>query len=428
MQEDAARTIPDPEIQLDTLARIEEAFSPENNYADYGRKLVLIQNCIYGIDIQPVAVQISKMRFFISLLVDQKYNDAKENRGVLSLPNLETKFVAANTLIGIDESIQGSLHNVDIQQLVGKLHDVRKQIFNARSYRNKKELQKQDEQLRKQLGALLEQKTLEAQKVLEQQIETLQSQKTVSEKNLKEKNLLPGVRKQTEEVIKKIDKQVEELQTKLLDRHIVETNATRLADWDPYDQNAYADFFDKEWMFGMQSGFDIVIGNPPYGAEIDDGELLAMRKRLNSYRNSNSAVLFIDIAKHHLLQVNAILTYIVPKSLLFAENWSDVVNDIITSTTNVVDVETAFENVLLEQVVFVLVKNRNTKQYQAQKFLEDDFVRKLDIEKSLSKKLGYMDMRCKSKRNRYYKVDKMSRSYHCLKYQTQNEASVFKGN
>jgi len=264
VQEDAARTIPDPEIQRDTLARIEEAFSLENNYADYGRKLVLIQTCIYGIDIQPIAVQISKLRFFISLLVDQKYNDAKENRGVLSLPNLETKFVAANTLIGIDESIQGSLHNADIQQLVGKLHDVRKQIFNARSYRNKKELQKQDEQFRKQLGALLEQKTIEAQKVIERQIETLQSQKTINEKKLKEKNLLAGVRKQTEEVIKKIDKQVEELQTKLLDRHIVETNAMRLADWDPYDQNAHADYFDKEWMFGMQGGFDIVIGNPPY--------------------------------------------------------------------------------------------------------------------------------------------------------------------
>ncbi len=280
VQEDAARTIPDPEIQRDTLARIEEAFSPENNYADYGRKLVLIQNCIYGIDIQPIAVQISKLRFFISLLVDQKYNDAKENRGVLSLPNLETKFVAANTLIGIDESVQGSLHNADIQQLVGKLHDVRKQIFNARSYRNKKELQKKDEQLRKQLGALLEQKTLEAQKVLERQIETLQSQKMVSEKNLKEKNLLAGVRKQTEEVIKKIDKQVEELQTKLLDRHILETNAMRLADWDPYDQNAHADFFDPEWMFSLAEGFDITIGNPPYVRADSGPDHLKLRKRI----------------------------------------------------------------------------------------------------------------------------------------------------
>ena len=41
---------------------IEEAF--ESNELDYGRKLYLIENCIYGIDIQPIATQISKLRFF----------------------------------------------------------------------------------------------------------------------------------------------------------------------------------------------------------------------------------------------------------------------------------------------------------------------------------------------------------------------------
>ena len=32
----------------------------------------------------------------------------------------------------------------------------------------------------------------------------------------------------------------------------------------PYDQNATADWFDSEWMFGITKGFDVVIGNPPY--------------------------------------------------------------------------------------------------------------------------------------------------------------------
>ena len=38
----------------------------------------------------------------------------------------------------------------------------------------------------------------------------------------------------------------------------------KIAAWDPYDQNATADFFDPEWMFGITAGFDVVIGNPPY--------------------------------------------------------------------------------------------------------------------------------------------------------------------
>jgi len=74
----------------------------ENNAGDFGRKLYLIENFIYGVDIQPIATQISKLRFFISLIVEQQSNNDKaHNYGVIPLPNLETKFVAANSLIGL---------------------------------------------------------------------------------------------------------------------------------------------------------------------------------------------------------------------------------------------------------------------------------------------------------------------------------------
>ena len=65
------------------IAKMEDSFMREQaekvfreNYEDYGRKLYLIENCIYGVDIQPIAVQISKLRFFISLVVEQKINAA----------------------------------------------------------------------------------------------------------------------------------------------------------------------------------------------------------------------------------------------------------------------------------------------------------------------------------------------------------------
>ena len=41
-------------------------------------------------------------------------------------------------------------------------------------------------------------------------------------------------------------------------------DAEKIAHWDPYDQNATADWFDPKWMFGIPDGFDVVIGNPPY--------------------------------------------------------------------------------------------------------------------------------------------------------------------
>ena len=149
------------------LKEINEAFDQSINNPDYARKLFLIKNCIYGVDIQPMAVQISKLRFFISLIIEQKVNQEKDNLGIRPLPNLETRFVTANTLIGIDK-------------------------FES------------DEQL---------------------------------------------------------------------------------ANWDPYDQNSVAPFFDPEWMLGVKDGFDVVIGNPPYGAKIDQ-ELKKYLK--NKYQSAQS--------------------------------------------------------------------------------------------------------------------------------------------
>ena len=66
------------------------------------------------------------------------------------------------------------------------------------------------------------------------------------------------------------------------DAHLEE--ARRIAGWKPYDQNATADFFDPERMFGVRDGFTITIGNPPYVRADSGGEHLEMRKRIE---NSN---------------------------------------------------------------------------------------------------------------------------------------------
>jgi hypothetical protein len=183
---------------------IEEAFA--NNELDYGRKLYLIENCIYGVDIQSIATQISKLRFFISLVVDQRVDPSKDNFGIRPLPNLETKFVAANTLIGIEKpKAQLSLFDTpEIKKLEADLKKVRHRLFSSKSPSHKRKLRDQDKALREQIAAVLQ------------------------------KN---GWKPDT---------------------------ANKLANWDPYNLNNSASFFDAEWMFDIVNGFDIVIGNPPY--------------------------------------------------------------------------------------------------------------------------------------------------------------------
>ena len=117
----------------------------------YDLKLELIENCIYGADIQCIAVQISKLRFFISLVCEQKPTaDPKQNYGIHSLPNLETKFVAANSLIGLPQSGRDVLDlcTGDIASLKEELFAVRHRHFSAKTFQEKKELRREDKKLR----------------------------------------------------------------------------------------------------------------------------------------------------------------------------------------------------------------------------------------------------------------------------------------
>src|SRR5574344_1379490 len=135
-------------------AEIESTFDRSVNYPDYARKLHLIENCIYGVDIQSIAVQISKLRFFISLICEQKRNeDPTENFGIRPLPNLETKFVAANTLIGIEKAEQDMelFEDDHIKRLIDNLQLIRHRQFLVTNAAQKKSLREKDELLRHEI-------------------------------------------------------------------------------------------------------------------------------------------------------------------------------------------------------------------------------------------------------------------------------------
>ena len=184
------------------LSEISETFERYRK-SDFGRKLYLIQNSIFGVDIQSIACQIAKLRFFISLTIEQEpTNEPSDNFGIKPLPNLETRFVAANTLIGLKG--ERTFKSDAAKDLERKLRDNRERHFHASNRDAKKECEKRDKKFRKQLAKELEHIGMPAD------------------------------------------------------------DAGKVANWDPYDQNSSADWFDSEWMFGITDGFDVVIGNPPY--------------------------------------------------------------------------------------------------------------------------------------------------------------------
>jgi adenine-specific DNA-methyltransferase len=135
---------------------IQRSFDTRFHALDFARKLFLIENCIYGVDIQPLACQIAKLRFFIALLVDQNVDFQAANLGVRPLPNLETKIVAADSLVPLEKP-QMHLIEAEIRPLRRQLEKVRHDHFNARSPSRKAKCREDDARLRQQIADLLKQ-------------------------------------------------------------------------------------------------------------------------------------------------------------------------------------------------------------------------------------------------------------------------------
>lgn len=112
---------------------------------DYLRKRKLIRDVIFGTDIQSVAVEIAKLRCFLTLIVDQEIDDSSPNRGVVPLPNLDFKFLCADSLTPLDANHQQTLG--DDPNLEEKLASIRRKYFTTSSEERKRKLREEYERL-----------------------------------------------------------------------------------------------------------------------------------------------------------------------------------------------------------------------------------------------------------------------------------------
>ena len=252
--------------QVERDAELQEISDTFEKYrdSDFGRKLYLIQNSIFGVDIQPVACQISKLRFFISLAIEQNPDANQDNFGIKPLPNLETRFIAANTLLGLSKPQQLSLGQTDAVSLIQRqLDDNRERHFHATTRRAKLENRRRDRKLREKLSQELRKADFSA------------------------------------------------------------SDADRLSRWDPYDQNTSADWFDTDYMFGVDEGFDVVMGNPPYvQLQKNGGELGRLYKDAGYEtftRTGDVYQLFFERGVSLLRPGSGVLSYITSNSWLKAE-------------------------------------------------------------------------------------------------------------
>ena len=310
------------------LIEISEAFDEKINYPDYARKLYLIENCIYGVDIQPIAVQISKLRFFISLVLDQKFDKEKNNFGILPLPHLETKFVCANALIGLDKHDISLFSNPELED---KLKEIRHKYFTIKDRKQKQDLENQDYEIRKKIKESLEK------------------------------------------------------------QNIIGETAEKIASFNIFSQIETVDWFDPEWMFGVKDGFDIVIGNPPYiqlqkayRANLKYADLYKDLHYKTFDRTGDIYCLFYEKGIN-LLKQNGLLSYITSNKWMRA-GYGQKLREFFTKYNPIKLIDLGpgvFENATVDTNILIIQKSSNLNSLKAITLQKED---KENIRQSLKEK------------------------------------------
>ncbi|WP_286971933.1 Eco57I restriction-modification methylase domain-containing protein [Flavobacterium sp. UBA4854] len=237
---------------------------------EYARKIGIIQNSLYGVDIQPIAAEISKLRCFLSLIVDENIDESLPNRGVEPLPNLEFKFVTADTLVDLPtrngQSELNKRGKKSSAELEAELNDVRQEYIQS-------------------FG--------EDKKVLKQKFKETQKQ-------LFDQQGLFGE---------------------------VENNRYhKISNWNPFG-NEKSDWFDPKWMFGINI-FNIIIGNPPYGGTISNELKLSSQYKETKFGGKESYKFFFN-RSIKMLQDNfenkiGVLAFITSDSFIEKETFIDL--------------------------------------------------------------------------------------------------------
>lgn len=251
------KSITEPVLKNKIKEQVKKQFREKN--FDYGRKLYLIQKCIYGVDVQQIAVEIAKLRFFISLLVDEKIDKDKYNQGIEPLPNLSFKIMQGDSLIsefmGIDldkdaEQDNQELFEDEINKLIKDFRD-KKNEFQNESDKAKKD------SLMNDINSLII-------NIFKTKLRTERKGYSYKIKGIEENySRLPDAKTRNE----LIEKENQALYTK--EGFYLDSVEKQLKEFTEGQKKksffAWKLYFAE--VFEEKGGFDIVIGNPPYIGE-----------------------------------------------------------------------------------------------------------------------------------------------------------------
>lgn len=294
----------------------------------YELKRNAIENSIYGVDIDPGAVDIAKLRFWLSLVVDEE-----DIKNIKPLPNLDYKIMQGNSLIT-------SYEGIDFDEIIDEYKPNTQLMMNL-------------------WGDKTQDLKLKLKNKQSEFLKTPYATRKIELKHEIEDTILELVKEKLEIKAKEGKINLQEVQEKI--RNFAQNTENRtFFPWKLF----FSDAFDN-------GGFDVVIGNPPYisfglrGAS----KMTPEEKKFYVQKYSNSAeykisyyAMFMELAIN-LLNDKGNTSYIVPDSFLLGRYFSKIRNYILTkcSIKNIMLIKSeVFENATVGQsVVYLFSKYKN---------------------------------------------------------------------
>lgn len=322
---------------------------PHGNFDSTQTKRDIIQNNIFGVDIEQGAVDIARLRFWLALVVD-----AEEPQ---PLPNLDYKIVCGNSILhrfSLDTSIEKvfveyNMNRPEVDRMtLGKYKEKVYEFTNTSDHKKKDEFRSTIEQIKKAFRSQLTDWDKNKKRKLREQIRDLEIPLIFGKRTEKEKANLKKLKKD----LAKAEKEGADIEN----NKIYESSF----EW----RFEFPALLDKEGKF---TGFDIIIGNPPYGAKLSSIEKNIFKEYYSDVhmRTPETYCYFISLA-FKLVNPDGIVSYIVPNNMFF-QNENEKTRSLLLFSHQLIRAinlgDNTFENADVPTCIFI-ARSKGTENYE----------------------------------------------------------------